>query len=238
MVRDFHVHTEALNHARVEAMLKEIVEPQWETVMVIDGDRILVEQDAGVLFWDNIRAGGSCVDEDFPTLKEVFSRSGGYSYDNFRQVTLLHEEALDEKHYEETCWKVAEQVVAYPEFVALLSRVLEVKHIGVVVASCGLRHVWERVVERLELVDTVKVIAEGRVSDGLVVTPDTKAELVKGVRNLHRQYVWAFGDSPMDLQMLKEADQAIVVVGDEGTRSKTMDDALAVAIQRDSLNFR
>lgn len=42
----------------------------------------------------------------------------------------------------------------------------------------------------------------------------------------------------MDLQMLKEADQAIVVVGDEGTRSKTMDDALAVAIQRDTLNFR
>lgn len=93
-------------------------------------------------------------------------------------------------------------------------------------------------VERLELADTVKVIARGRISDGLVVTPDTKAELVIGLRNVYRQYVWAFGDSPMDLQMLKEADQAIIVVGDKGTRSKTMDDALAVAIQRDTLKFR
>jgi uracil phosphoribosyltransferase len=44
-------------------------------------------------------------------------------------------------------------------------------------------------------------------------------------------YVLALGDSPMDLAMLAAADQAVVVVGPEETRSKTMDAYLSEAIE-------
>ena len=36
-------------------------------------------------------------------------------------------------------------------------------------------------------------------------------------------FVTAFGDSPIDLEMLSCADRGIVVVGDEATRSKRME---------------
>jgi uracil phosphoribosyltransferase len=51
-------------------------------------------------------------------------------------------------------------------------------------------------------------------------------------------YVWAFGDDVLDLPMLSKADQAIVVVGEEQTRSKTMDAALLNAIDNGGLPAR
>lgn len=59
--------------------------------------------------------------------------------------------------------------------------------------------------------------------------------MVARLRDIHHMYVWAFGDSVLDLPMLSKADQAIVVVGEEQTRSKTMDAALLTAIDNDSL---
>ncbi|PHH76384.1 hypothetical protein CDD80_1566 [Ophiocordyceps camponoti-rufipedis] len=62
-----------------------------------------------------------------------------------------------------------------------------------------------------------------------------QATLICGVvshalRHKDNLHVYAFGDSPLDLPMLLEANEAIVVVGDEQTRSRSMDDALDLAI--------
>ncbi|KAK3388056.1 uracil phosphoribosyltransferase-domain-containing protein [Podospora didyma] len=54
----------------------------------------------------------------------------------------------------------------------------------------------------------------------------------------HKLRVWAFGDSPMDLPMMLAANGAIVVVGHEQERSKTMDAALLKAIDVDGLCAR
>ncbi|KAE9572765.1 hypothetical protein CGMCC3_g11243 [Colletotrichum fructicola] len=54
----------------------------------------------------------------------------------------------------------------------------------------------------------------------------------------HNFYVYAFRDSEMDLPMLKPADEAIVVVGDERFRSKSMDEALLKAITEDDLRAK
>ena len=51
-------------------------------------------------------------------------------------------------------------------------------------------------------------------------------------------YVWAFGDSPLDLEMLSKADQAIVVVGQEQTKSKTIDLDLFNLIYNSGLRTR
>lgn len=51
------------------------------------------------------------------------------------------------------------------------------------------------------------------------------------MRDVHKTYVWAFGDSPLDLVMLCKADQSIVVVGEEDKRSKSMDTQLTSAIK-------
>jgi uracil phosphoribosyltransferase len=107
-----------------------------------------------------------------------------------------------------------------------------------VIVSCGLRRVWDKVLERKGLSKTVKVIGGGRIADGFIVTAAVKAALVARLRDAHQMYVWAFGDSLLDLEMLSKADQAIVVVGEERTRSKTMDAALMNAIDNDGLRAR
>lgn len=123
----------------------------------------------------------------------------------------------------------------YPEFVSFLRLVAESEHVGAVVVTCGPRHIWNKILEKEGLSQKVQVVGGGRVSDGFVVTPDVKGALVDRLRDVHQLYVWAFGDSPLDLAMLCKADQAIVVVGDVQSRSKSMDAALTSAIDNDNI---
>ncbi len=232
LLRDFRLHTEKYNLSRAESRLDEALvasQGQLETVLVMDADRTLAAEDAGALFWKR--------NEECP-LKTLFSSPLGYSYTAFRQAVLLYEETADDQEFEALCQDVASEVTVHPEFMSLLQRVAEHKHVRAVVVSCGLRRVWEKVLEREGLSKTVKVIGGGRIADGFVVTAAVKGALVARLRDVHQMYVWAFGDSPLDLTMLSKADQAIVVVGEEQTRSKTMDAALTNAIDNEGLRAR
>ena len=168
----------------------------------------------------------------------LFSSALGHSYAAFRQATLLYEERADDQEFDDLCQDVASTVTMHPEFVSLLRMVAKQEHVSAVIISCGLCRVWEKVLEREGLSQTVKVIGGGRIADGFVVTAAVKAALVARLRHDHQLYVWAFGDSPLDLDMLSKADQAIVVVGEEQTRSKTMDAALMNAIDNGGLRAR
>jgi hypothetical protein len=68
--------------------------------------------------------------------------------------------------------------------------------------------------------------------------PFVKAAIVSCLRKFHHLYAWAFGDSPLDLSMLRKADQAIVLVIEEQNRSKTIDAELLKAIDNDGLSAR
>ncbi|KAL4789581.1 uracil phosphoribosyltransferase-domain-containing protein [Aspergillus venezuelensis] len=81
--------------------------------------------------------------------------------------------------------------------------------------------VWEMVMAKKGLSYSVKIIGDGRLADGFVVTPTVKARLVT--------------HSPVDIPMLLAAHKAIVVVGEEKTRSKSMDAKLLSAIEVDGL---
>ncbi|KAJ6003761.1 hypothetical protein N7522_006453 [Penicillium canescens] len=126
----------------------------------------------------------------------------------------------------------------YPEFVDLLHLVKGQAHVRALVLTCGLRLVWEKVLETEGLTETVKVIGGGRLSDGIVMTPALKKALVERLRNHGNIYTWAFGDSPLDLGMLKTAHQAVVVTGEKQTRSASMDEALASCIRKDGFRPR
>lgn len=81
----------------------------------------------------------------------------------------------------------------------------------------------------------VKIIGGSVLDDGYVVTPDIKKSVVSRLKDTYGAYVWAFGDSEMDLKMLRQADKGVVVVGDANKRSQTMDAKLAKAIDDDGL---
>jgi uracil phosphoribosyltransferase len=91
------------------------------------------------------------------------------------------------------------------------------------------------VLAREGLSDQVKVIGGGRVTDGYVVTQEVKKHLVMHLQETHKIFVYAFGDSPLDLPMLRRANEAIVVVGEESSRSQSMDKVLLDAISNHGL---
>lgn len=235
LLRDFSVHTKEHNEVQAQIKLDAVVAAYRrspETFLVFDGDRTLAAQDTGSRFWETLSDSRGMAYDD--PLKSLFGGPLKYTYQAFRQAILLYEDAVDEEHFEKLCRQVASEVTIRPEFSTLLHLVARQEHIGIVVVSCGLRRVWELVLERGGFTNAA-VIAGGRISDGFVVTAETKAAIVARLQTLHRGYVWAFGDSPLDIPMLQRADEAVVVVGNEPNRSKTMDPALLGAIDRDGL---
>ncbi|KAK7426494.1 hypothetical protein QQZ08_007089 [Neonectria magnoliae] len=209
----------------------------------MDGDKTLAAEDTGALFWQTLAQNRLCLAKSSP-LQELFSSSLGYSDTAFHQATLLYEaatddeEATDDEQFEIMCDAVASSVIMRPDIISLLRLAADQRHVGALVVTCGLGCVWEKVLERHGLSKTVDVIGGGRISNGFVVTAAAKAAIVSQLRNAARLYVWAFGDSPLDLPMLKEADQAIVVVGDKQTRSSSMDEALSKAIHDEDFQAR
>ncbi|KAI8944003.1 uracil phosphoribosyltransferase-domain-containing protein [Xylaria longipes] len=233
MICDFRQHTETYNLSRAATRLDEILgaDTKLQIMLVIDADRTLAAEDTGKVFWETASRTGKYTQQ----LKSLFDGPMGYTYTAFRQAVLLYEEVASEEEFDKFCTVVASAVTIHDEFGLLLRVVAEQYDVGAVVVTCGLRRVWEKVLEKEGLSGTVKVIGGGRISDGLVVTAAVKAALVSRLKDVYRMYVLAFGDSPLDLPMLNQADESIIVVGRESTRSKTMDAALTKAIELDGL---
>lgn len=225
-----------------ERVLDKAISPkhiQPETMVVLDADKTLAPEDTGLSFWSKIINRGQWLSgaTDDP-LRLLFNSPLGYSYTAFRQATLMYEEVANDEEFESICQEVASEVSMHPEFISPLQVPAGQKHVGAVVVTCGLRRVWEKVLEEEGLSSRVKVIGGGRISDVIVVTAEVKGMLVDRLQKHHQLYVWAFGDIPLDLDMLHKADQAIIVVGEEESRSKTMDDALLEAIDDARLKAR
>ncbi|KFY33239.1 hypothetical protein V494_07800 [Pseudogymnoascus sp. VKM F-4513 (FW-928)] len=240
LVSDFAIHNEDVNWNNAMTRLEETIDSdsarddRLKKMLVMDADRTLAPQDAGNMFWRKVSNSEAWTGAKHP-LKELFSGPSGYSYHLFRQATLLYEEAANDIAFDTICEEIASKVTMYTEFLSMLHQAAKHDHVGAVVVTSGLRLVWEKVLEREGLSESVKVIGGGRISDGFVVTAEVKADLVAHIRHAYQVEVCAFGDSPLDLPMLIQADRAIVVVGDEDSRSKSMEAALEDAIRTNGL---
>ncbi|KAI0834058.1 uracil phosphoribosyltransferase-domain-containing protein [Hypoxylon sp. FL0890] len=236
LIHNFQEHTEEENLRRAELQLDEIIlnkytQPNTKTIVVIDGDRTLAAEDTGALFWSfhrKLQETKSEATEQDP-LKVLFSSPLGYSYTAFLQASLLYEEASVQEKFEDLCAQTALATTLYPEVVDFI-RLAQSAYVDVIVMTCGPQRIWEKILGAKGLKDGMNVLGGGCITNGLIVTPTVKASLVARLRDVHKFSVCALGDSPLDLPMLKMADRAIVVVGDEKTRSKSMDSALSDAI--------
>ncbi|KAJ9156808.1 uracil phosphoribosyltransferase protein [Coniochaeta hoffmannii] len=235
LLEDFLEHTPELNLARAKREMDEFLLPskgQLHSVLLLDADRTLTIKDTGRLFWELVRPGQNGEGQaSAVTVKDVFSGPLGYSYNAFRQAALLYEEVSADQDFNWLCDKVQSQVQIDPNFITLLKLAADKPHVGTVVVTSGLGRLWDVIVARAGLSKTVKVIGGGRISDGFVVTAGVKAGLVDHLHFAYDVRVSAFGDSPLDLPMLTKADEAIVVVCPEDTRSKTMGAALSTCIK-------
>ncbi|EZF70301.1 hypothetical protein H105_07360 [Trichophyton soudanense CBS 452.61] len=218
----------SFNMERAKACLDIVIGDKPPLMMlVLDADKTLSEKDTGAAFWEKV--GSSKVKG--ASLEDIFSSKLGYSYAAFCQAGLLYEESGDDQEFDRICSEVVAGVSMYPEFVCLLHRVAEQEHVRAVVITCGIKRVWEKVMEKERLSGIVKIIGSGRIADGPVITGHVKGELVSYLQSKYHMKVWAFGDSPLGIDMLKVADRSIVVVGPEATRGRSMGATLVEAIE-------
>jgi len=79
LLRDCSEHSEGLNLRRAKTALNAITWhiPKLETVLVMDGDKMLVPSDTGKLYWTAILQS----DKDL-TLKKLFSNVQGFPSGN------------------------------------------------------------------------------------------------------------------------------------------------------------
>lgn len=203
---------------------------EMDTVLVFEADKTLAPHDSGQMFYDVIGRPDA--------LEKIFSSRLGYSAAAFRQAAMLYEEAVKREDWEEVCSAIARRIRIHPEMLDLLRLAADKETVGVIVVTCGLGSVWEKVLAKEGLHDSVLVIGSGRLSEKLIVTQEVKKNFVDSLQNEKNAIVWAFGDSQLDLPMLEQADQAIVAVCEEGIRSKSMDKELAKSITHNSLAAR
>ncbi|KAJ8610775.1 hypothetical protein MRB53_038326 [Persea americana] len=209
-------------------------------MLVFDGDRTISVEDTGSMFWNQVAKVHRSADLCDP-LKRLFGSNLQYTHRAFEQCRILYEDTIHELGqvtYNQICDEVAMAVTILPEVHALLQLSADVEHVGALVVTCGQSRIWRKVMERIGLSGKVQVIGGGCLSDGFVVTPAVKRAVVSHLQHMHQNYVWAFGDSPLDLDMLQEADEAIVVVGDAHTRSQSMEDSLRKAVNISGSTFR
>ncbi|KAI1404330.1 uracil phosphoribosyltransferase-domain-containing protein [Hypoxylon fuscum] len=240
LLHNFHRHTEEFNFSCARKKLDEILVDDnrpLHTMIVLDADRTLTVNDTGSLFWKVASKRHPGIIDD-AALNKLFSSRLGYSYISFRQAALLYAETFDEEKFDLLCDEVASATAVRPEFASILQQAGEQRQVGAVVVTCGLGRIWDKILKRAGLSETAKVIGGGCTADSFVVTPEVKASLVLHLQMTYKLYVWAFGDSPLDLPMLAQADEAIVVVGDEESRSKSMDAALLEAVGSGGLRAR
>ncbi|OAA65187.1 HAD-like domain protein [Niveomyces insectorum RCEF 264] len=206
-------------------------------VLVMDADKTLAPIDTGDRLWSLLSHAGDGAENPTRTpLQSIFGSPLGYSHAAFRQVSLLYEEAASEQELDAACETVADMVELYPDFLRLIRGVLEKKTALVVVLTCGLASVWEKVMARRGLKGKVLVLGSTRASQDLIVTPAVKAHVVAHLRENRGKFVWAFGDSPLDLPMMQEAHMAVVVVnGDDSLRSRSMEGKLRQILEDGTL---
>ncbi|KAI1758650.1 uracil phosphoribosyltransferase-domain-containing protein [Hypoxylon sp. FL1150] len=240
LIRNVSEHSEEGNLRRAKYQLSKMIlsnDKHLRSVLVMDGDRTLAADDTEALFWSfaaKTLNSSSDITEQNP-VKSVFeSFLPRYSYNAFLQASLLYGEISTQVSFEALCMQAAGATRMYGEMVEFVRLAQSQARIGVVVVTCGLQRIWEKILDICGL-SQVKVIGGGHNANGLIVTPAVKAALVTHLQNFHSNYVCAFGDSPLDLPMLKVADRAVIVVGENNTRSKTMDTALLHAVDSGSL---
>lgn len=224
------------NSVRVDRKVSEAIsaEDKLETVFVVDADKTLSTEDTSDTFWDIVAKSLSFV----RPIHGAFSGPLGYREIAFLQATLMYEEAVNEEEFESICHMVASKAVIHEEFINIFRIMAKKGHTRALVVTCGIRRIWELILEREGLSETVKVIGGSRISDDIVVTPEVKAQIVLKLKNEEHLHVCAVGDSTLDLPMLEVEDEAIVVTGPEQNRSRKMDEALLAAIETRGLKAR
>jgi hypothetical protein len=111
-----------------------------KTVLVLDSDNTLAPYDASTLYW-------RVVGENNP-LKALFKSALGYSYTAFRQMSWLYQQHVmigGDRYLDDMNAVAASGITLHPRILDLLEKAYADKIVEVVIVTCGMKLIWEKV---------------------------------------------------------------------------------------------
>ncbi len=191
------------NEKQILKVLQRILEKSpHQTVLLVDGDRTLSANDTGRIFFETNQL-------DFQAIKTVFQKEG-YGFSAFYNVAKEYSR-IPKKQYLQFCSRAVQSVQIYSEWISFINTVQA--HVCIIVVTSGIRQVWRYLLDKFCLQELPLIGGNYFPTDQYVVDQVVKGRLVHLAKKMGKT-VYAFGDSLIDLEMLKQADHAIMVVNE------------------------
>jgi phosphoserine phosphatase len=194
------------NIKRVKADIDRLVASSHKPIyVIIDGDRTLIPTDSTKFFFEYLNL-------DYTDIKNIFKQ--GYSFDAFYNVALYYSKIEIEK-YNLACTESASRVKIYPEFLSFIYTIKE--KVQLVLITSGISQSWQNVINNHSL-DFMHLIGGNYFpTDYFVIDKQAKGIIATAIKNANKM-VFAFGDTMIDFEMLKAADNAYLVVNEKQNR--------------------
>jgi len=171
--------------------------------VIIDGDRTLIPTDSTKHFFELLSL-------DYNDIKNIFKQYG-YSFRAFHDVALYYSKIEKEK-YNHACIETAKLVNIYPEFLSLIDII---KHKAeIILITSGINQSWQNVINGHSL-EFIHVIGGNYFPfDTFIIDKQAKGIIASIIRSANKK-LFAFGDTMIDFEMLKEADNSYLVVNEK-----------------------
>lgn len=192
------------NIKRVKNHINLILErSNKQTFVIIDGDRTLIPTDSTKYFFQYLKL-------DYADIKAIY-KEHGYSYRAFHEVATYYSK-IEATNYASACFSSANSVAIYPEFISFINSVKDQAEL--ILITSGLKQSWQNVI-RNNYLDFMHVIGGNYFpSDEFIVDKKAKGIIANSIKQDNRN-VFAFGDTMIDFEMLKEAHHSFLVVNEK-----------------------
>lgn len=192
------------NIKRVKKSIDSFVACSHKTIyVIIDGDRTLIPTDSTKYFFEFLNL-------DYNDIKNIFKQHG-YSFDAFHNVALYYSKIEKEK-YNIACIESASRVNIYPEFLSFIEAIKS--KVQFILITSGIAQSWQNVINNHSL-DFMHLIGGNYFyNDNFVIDREAKGIIANTIKKANKK-VFAFGDTMIDFEMLKEADNSYLVVNEK-----------------------
>ena len=171
--------------------------------VIIDGDRTLIPTDSTNFFFEFLNL-------DYNDIKNIF-KEHGYSFNAFYNVALYYSK-IEKVKYNLGCIESASRVNIYPEFLSFIDAVKN--KVEFILVTSGIKQSWQNVINNHSL-DFMHLIGGNYLTtDNFVIDKQAKGIIVNAIKNANKK-VFAFGDSMIDFEMLKAANNSYLVVNEK-----------------------
>lgn len=195
------------NKKRVKANIDRFLTYSQKSIyVIIDGDRTLIPTDSTKFFFEHLNL-------EYSDIKNIFKQHG-YSFDAFYNVALYYSKIETEK-YKLACTESASRVNIYPEFLSFIDRIKN--KVQLILITSGISQSWQNVINNHSL-DFIHLIGGNYFpTDNFVIDKQAKGIIANALKNANKK-VFAFGDTMIDFEMLKAADNSYLVVNEKQNR--------------------